>query len=389
MPNTKAKYRVGGIGVGRAGTSRIRAFELGGLGEVVAIADTDPDNLALGKGRFQCNAYSTFDEMFAKEKIDIAVPVLPVRPNADAVVAAAKHGVKALFCEKPLTAKLSEADRMVNECASRGIPLVCGIVVSSHPDYQKAYAMAAGGEIGEIVRINNYETNGQMGTHGLNLVRKFAGKSDVDFVIGWCSGDPNSDYEEDYGDGKQGYGWLGGYIRFKNGIECFSGYRPERGLGWKGIEIVGTKGIMFNPNNTGLGWQMFRAAAGASPKSFADLQEVKGVFKPKKDDDEGRAYDDEGWRHPGEVMMHIVDEMYAYLEHGKPIGASTGDDMRHALEIAIALRQSARQGNMPVKFPILDRTLAAYPEKSRWHYKKTIMGSEAYMAQLAQQVKSK
>ena len=389
MNKPTAKYRVGVIGIGRAGTTRARAFDLNPLCEVVGLADTDPENLELGKKRFQCAGYSTWAAMFSNEKIDIALPILPVKPNADAVVASARAGVKAVFCEKPLTAQLSDADRMVNECASRGIPLVCGSVVSSHPDYQKAYAMASGGEIGEIVRINLFEPNGQMGTHGLSHARKFAGKSDVDFVTGWVSGDPNSDYEEDYGDGKQGYGWLGGYIRFKNGIECFSGYRPERGLGWKGIEIVGTKGIMFNPNNTGLGWQMFRAAAGASPKSFADLQEVKGVFKPKKDDDEGRAYDDEGWRHPGEVMMHIVDEMYAYLEHGKPIGASTGDDMRHALEIAIALRQSARQGNMPVKFPILDRTLAAYPEKSRWHYKKTIMGSKAYMAQLAQQVKSK
>ena len=101
MPNSKnPKYRVGIIGCGRAGTGRARAFDLHPLCEVVAIADTDPENLALGCRHFNVPGYNTFDEMFKHEQIDIAMPVLPVRPNADAVVASAEAGVKAIFCEK-------------------------------------------------------------------------------------------------------------------------------------------------------------------------------------------------------------------------------------------------------------------------------------------------
>jgi len=373
------------IGIGRAGTTRARAFDLHPLCQVVALADTDPENLALGKKRFNCAGYSTWAAMLANERIDIALPVLPVQPNADAVVASARAGVKAVFCEKPLTAKLADADRMVNECASRGIPLVCGSVVSSHPDYQKSYAMATSGEIGEIVRINLYEANGQMGTHGLSHARKFAGKPDVDFVIGWCSGDANSDYEGDYGDGKQGYGWLGGYIRFKNGIECFSGYRPKSGLPWRGIEVIGTRGMIFNQNNSSLGLRLFKAPAGVTPKAFSDLQEVKGAFSERTEREV--TYDAEGWRQIGDVMIHTVQEMMDNLEHGKPIGAATGDYMRYALEMTIGLWESAQRGHAPVKFPIADRSLAAYPERSRWQYKKDVFGRDRYMAELGMQKK--
>ncbi len=382
MTETKqAKYRVGIIGMGRAGTSRARAFDLHPLCEVVAIADTDPENLKLGCKRFGVPGYGTWDEMFANEQIDISMPCLPVRPNADAIVASARAGVKAIFCEKPLTASLADADRLVQECASRGVYLACGIVVSSHPDYQKAYELVANGEIGEVRRINLYEDNKQMGTHGLNLTRKFANKADVDFVIGWVEGDPFSDYEDDHGEGNTWYGGLGGYIRFTNGIECFSSYRP---IGWRGIEVIGSHGVLYNSNNTGLGLHLLKAEKGADPKSFTDLREVDGLFRGPFSGERG--YDEEGWRDTGGVMPGIVKGLVESLETGAPLKLTTGDDMRHALEMAIGLRESARRGHTPVKFPIEDRSLVMLPQRTRWFYKKTLMGSEAYMAQMAGQV---
>ena len=121
--STDAKYRVGVIGCGRAGTTRARAFDLHPLCKVVAIADTDPENLKLGCERFNASGYDTYEKMLRNEAIDIAMPVLPVAPNADAVVASAEVGVKAIFCEKPLTASLRDADRMVEACRIRGITL--------------------------------------------------------------------------------------------------------------------------------------------------------------------------------------------------------------------------------------------------------------------------
>lgn len=377
------KYKVGLIGAGRAGVPRARAFDMHPLCEVVAIADTDRANLDLASRRFEVPGYDTWDKMLSNHELDIGMAVLPVRPNADAVVALARAGVKTIFCEKPLAGRLADADRMVTETFSRGIPLVCGVVVSSTPDYQKAYRLAANGEIGDVVRVNLYENNNQVGTHGLNLARRFAGRPATEFVIGWVSGDPFAESEDEHEDGTPGYGALGGYIRFENGVEVFSNYQVPVHH-WRGIEIVGTHGIIFNWNNSGLGLHLMRGKTSERPAAWEDFDDVEGIFLPREAQRE-REYDDEGWRHPGRVMLGIVEEMVENLEHGSPIGATTGDDMRHALEIAVGLRQSARSGHIPVRFPLQDRSITMLPQKSRWFYKKTLMGEQAYMDQLAAQ----
>ncbi len=373
MSNSRQPYRVGLIGSGRAGLPRARAFDLHPRCEVVAVVDTDAENLAFGSDAFSVPGYSTWDDMFATEAIDIALAVLPVAPNADAVVAAAKAGVRAVFCEKPLTARLSDADRMVEACASRGVPLAAGVVISSHVDYEKAFALAASGEIGEIRRIHLYENNGQGGCHGLNLARKFAAKAPVESVIGWVEGDAHSDYEEPYEEGDAGFGGIGGIIRFTNGVECFSTWTD---LPWRGIEVVGTGGLICNRNNTTRGLQLFRAdetAAGV-------LREVTGLFEQGPWPE--REYDDEGWRDAGDPTRGIVQQLVDTLDDGKALSLTTGDDLRHALEIALALRESARRGSVPVELPLTDRSLVFYPEKSRWHYKKDVHGPEWYRKQL-------
>ena len=373
------KYRVGIIGCGRAATPRARAFDVHPLCKVVAIADTDPENLEIGCRRFDAPGYDTYAEMLEKERIDIALPILPVRPNADAVVAAAEAGARAIFCEKPLTASLGDADRMVEACRSRNVLLGAGVVISSHPDYRRAYELAAAGELGDVRRINLYEGNGQGGCHGLNLARKFANKAPVDCVSGWVEGDPFSDYEEPYGEGGTGFGRIGGYIRFTNGIECFSSYEE---VGWRGIEVVGSRGLLYNRNTTALGLHLLKAEEGTEPRGPEDLTEVQGLFEEYCAEDRG--YDDEGWRDPGPTMQSIVQAFVHSLETGDDLKITTGDDLCHALEIAIALRESHRRGQIPIKLPLEDRSLVMYPERTRWFYKKDVYGREWYMDQMAQ-----
>ena len=366
-------YRVGLIGSGRAGLPRARAFDLHPRCEVVAVADTDPENLAFGSDAFGVPGYATWDAMFASQSLDIALAVLPVAPNADAVVAAAEAGVKAVFCEKPLTARLSDADRMVEACGARGVPLAAGLVISSHPDYRKAFELAASGDIGQVRRIHLYDGNGQGGCHGLNLARKFAAMAPVESVVGWVEGDAHSDFEEPYEAGDSGFGRIGGVIRFADGVECFSSWQD---ISWRGIEVVGTEGLICNHNNTSLGLRLFRVDDSCAGR----LTEVTGLFdqKPRPE----RDYDADGWRDPGDPMRRIVQALVETLDDGTPLPVTTGDDLRHALEIAIALRESARRGGTPVTLPLADRSLAFYPEKSRWHYKKAVYGRDWYMEQL-------
>jgi predicted dehydrogenase len=375
----QSPFRVGVIGGGRQGTHAARAYHLHPRTEVAAVADTDPENLKLFCERFDVPGYSTYEEMLAVEQLDITAPILPVKANPDAVVASARAGVKGIFCEKPLAASLTDADRMVDECAERGIPLVAGLVVSSHPDYRKAYKLAADGEIGEVLRINLYDNNKQLGTHGLNLARKFADKAAADFVVGYVSNDPEGQYEEDYGGGEKWYGWIGGYIRFANGIECFSSYT---GPAHRGIEVVGTHGTITNVNNTGIGLRLFKTD---DPAKNPVLSEVEGLFQPSPTGE--RPHDAEGWRLPSDTSMSSIDALVEAIDSGNPVEATSGDDLRQALEIAIALRESARNGSAPYKLPVVDRTIMMYPEVWRWNYKKEVYGEEWYREQMRQHIR--
>ncbi len=353
-----------------------RAFVLHPSTEVVAVADSDAENRALFQDRFGVPGYGTYDEMLKREQPDIVLAALPVKANADAVVAAARAGVKVVFCEKPLAGSLEDADRMVEECASRGVLLGAGLMASGHPDYRKAYELVATGEIGQVSRINLYDGNGQGGCHGLNLARKFAGKPGVDWVTGWVEGDPFSDYENDYGEGNTWFGRIGGYIRFANGVECFSSYDEVR---WRGIEVIGSGGVLYNSNNTSIGLKLLKNSGEGG------LVEVTGLFKDYAPEPR---HDDEGWRNPGETMKAIVQNIVDSLDTGSPLEITTGDDLKHALEMAIALRESHRRGRAPVTLPLEDRSLRLYPEKGRWHYKKDVHGVEWYREQMADHIRS-
>ncbi len=371
MPESEErKYRVGMIGVGRQGTHHARAYQLNPSTEVVAGADTDPEILDMFRRRFDLPGYSSYDEMFEKEQIDIAAPVLPVRANADAVVAAARAGVKAIFCEKPLTASLEDADRMVEECRSRGVVFAAGLVPRNYPEYWKAREMIDSGELGEVLSMNLYHDNGQGGCHCINMARHFAGDAEADWVVGWVEGDPFGDTEEEFGG-------IGGYIRFTNGIEAFSHYKDTPMTGASNIEVLCSRGVLYRDRR---GLHLLKPPDGGGPAGRSGLREVEGVFPVRTSE---RYFDEEGWREPSVGMVTTIQTIVETLDTGARLRATTGDDLRKSLEICIALRESARRGHAPVKLPLEDRSLVMRPRLRRWSFKVETMGRDAYMKDMA------
>ena len=369
----QAKYRVGMIGVGMQGLVHARSYVHNPYTEIVAGADTDADNLALFTEGFGVPGYSSYQEMLDKEQIDIAAPVLPVRANADAIIAAARAGVKAIFCEKPLTASLEDADRAVEECRTRGVYFFGGHTIRNYPQMWKAREMIEAGEIGEVQSINLYDGNGQGGCHWMSVVRMFAGDANADWVVGWVEGDPFSDFEGDkYTEQKGDIGVkkIRGYIRFDNGVECFSQYGTTK----SGIEVLCSRGMFaYDWDN----FRMWKAKEGTEGTYMADVEEVEGLFVDTKTfDDQGR-FDDEGWAIPENRLNNTVQWVVDSLETGVEPRCS-GDDLRKSLEICIALRESHRRGHAQVKLPLEDRSLKLMPDTARWMNKKDLNSKEWY-----------
>ena len=142
---TDKVYRVAAIGCGRKGTEHARAYNLNQRSVVVAGADPDPENLDIFTKRFGVPGYADYNEMLRKENVDIVLAVLPVIANREVVLDTVRHGVPAICTEKPLAARLSDADEMVAACRERGVKFGCGDLERNHHYYWEAKDRIAAG----------------------------------------------------------------------------------------------------------------------------------------------------------------------------------------------------------------------------------------------------
>ena len=90
------------------------------------------------------------DEMLATAELDLVDVTLPPALHADATVAALAAG-KHVFCEKPMSLRLAECERMVGRGASRPIErLFVGHVLPFFPEYAWAYEAVRSGRYGTL-----------------------------------------------------------------------------------------------------------------------------------------------------------------------------------------------------------------------------------------------
>lgn len=373
----RSPYQVGLIGTGIMGTNHGIGYMLNPRTQLAAVADSDPENLERFARRFGIsNTYSSYEEMFAKEDLDIAAPILPADPNPDAVIAAARAGVRAVFCEKPICASLRDADRMVAETSERSIPWAAADAMRNLPQFWQIKDMIDSGELGEVRTINIYLSTGDgrgeiwgANCQDLSVARMFANDADVDWVVGWVKGDPLDETDQA----------MGGHIRFENDVECFIHMKAESR---RGIEIITSKGMVFSDFDMFRVWKLDNRFT-ETPK-LGNLVEVPDAIPVVALND--MPYDDHGWRYPGNRMKASIQAIVDCLEKGVPPKCS-GENMAKVLEIIVALRESHRSGHAPVRLPLEDRSLRVEPLPYRWINRKEVFGSTRYEELMSVHVK--
>ena len=100
-----------------------------------------------------------------------------------------------------------------------------------------------------------------------------------------------------------------------------------------------------------------------------------GVFEDAADPVD--PYGEDGRRLPQYRQRSSINAIVSALEEEREPWTS-GGDMRRALEIGIALRESHRRGHVPVTLPIEDRSLRILPSPGRWLNKREVYGDEWY-----------
>jgi hypothetical protein len=160
-PPASERIVMGGIGIGNQGGGDLGAF----LGrkdvQYVAVCDAKRGVRegvnAKGKvdkyyGNKDCQAYSDFRELLAREDIDAVHVATPDHWHAVIVIAACRQG-KDVYCQKPETLTLSDGPAMVAAARQYG-RVVSGGSQRVLEDYRNVVNQCWGGELGTIKSIN-------------------------------------------------------------------------------------------------------------------------------------------------------------------------------------------------------------------------------------------
>lgn len=116
--------KVGIIGTGVIFDLNIQGYLNNEDVEITCLSDKTVDKAADKIKKFELRKdtqiYSDYKEMLDKEKLDIIEVLLPHHLHAEAVVYAAKKGIKTISVQKPMALSLEEADIMIEACKNSG-----------------------------------------------------------------------------------------------------------------------------------------------------------------------------------------------------------------------------------------------------------------------------
>jgi predicted dehydrogenase len=316
--------------------------------EVVGAADPYAEQRAAFGARWglaPAQLYADYRELLERERPEIVSVCTSAAPRGTIVLEiarlaqAGRAAVRAIWAEKPLAISLAEADAMVAACQAAGIVLVTNAMRASDVYYRRARALIDAGELGEMLQVVGYGAGNvsHMGVHLLGAMCLLAGGPDpagqrVSWLVGEAASDAQAAGDADFPGNA--------YLAFENGARGFMRLLPSGPATWT-IDAIGTTGMLRIHNaNDGYEFELWRSAppvAGAAPAPV---------------------------RHPFPRPQRIwsagvgqVRDIIACLETGKSPNCS-GDTGRHLLEIAIAIRESHRRGNVRVDLPLQDRGLA-------------------------------
>jgi len=189
-------YRVGIIGCGRPwkaegstgfGMSRAhaRGYNLSPDAKLVALADINPENAqAFQQDLGGDTIYTDYHEMLAKENLDIVSISTWPHLHGEMVIAAAKAGVKAVHCEKPIAPTFGEAKKMVQVCQERGVQLTFNHQRRFAEEFRKVRELYTSGVIGKLERMEaRCPDMFDWGTHWFDMLFFYNDQTPVEWVL--------------------------------------------------------------------------------------------------------------------------------------------------------------------------------------------------------------
>ena len=144
------------VGIGRMGGRHAKNIAKGVVkgGKLVAVCDLDKDKLQSFASKYKVTAYTDYEEMLAKEKLDGVIVATPHYSHVKIAKACLDKGVNFLI-EKPISVTVDEAKQLTDALNKK--PEVIGAMMFNQRTnrmYRKAKDLIAKGTIGKIQRAN-------------------------------------------------------------------------------------------------------------------------------------------------------------------------------------------------------------------------------------------
>lgn len=296
--------------------------------EVVAAADPYAEQRDAFRQRWGVeHLYADYHELLERERPDIVSVATSAKPRPAIVIDCARAGVRAIYAEKPIAFSLAEADAMIATCRENGAKLAIGCTRRWDAYWNQAKGLITEGAIGRVLQVTAYGQAGlsHNGSHLIDLVRYLAGGN-----VAWVFGEMESDSKAASDDDLMG----NGYLAFDNGVRAFIRTWPSGSANWE-FEVIGETGRLRSVGN---GREIVFWQIGADQRA----EPLQRIFpRPQR------------IQSPG---VRAFRDLVRCLETEKE-PTCAGEDGRAALEVAIALRESHRQGGARVNLPLADRQL--------------------------------
>ena len=141
---------VGLIGAGRIGTFHAQVVaERVPNAQLIAVADPRPEAAEALAARFGTQAFTDPVQLINDPTVEAVLIAASSEAHADLIVAAAAAG-KAIFCEKPMSLTLDDADRALAAVDSAGVVLQIGFNRRFDRGFRAAHDAVTAGAIGEV-----------------------------------------------------------------------------------------------------------------------------------------------------------------------------------------------------------------------------------------------
>jgi predicted dehydrogenase len=165
-------YRCGIVGVsgGRA-QGHADAYGVITRGRLVAVSSRQGEKRDAFAQKYQvAGRYGEYEEMFARERLDVVHVNTPPTVRGEVIEAAGRHGVKALIIEKPVGIQGEDYTQLRALAARSAVKVAVNHQLHFHPNRMALQERVRQGEIGDVVLIDA-SARLNMATQGTHMLQ--------------------------------------------------------------------------------------------------------------------------------------------------------------------------------------------------------------------------